>query len=422
MTSKLKETINKSLKDNSIFLLCFLIGFSINVSQVILGVNFSLSDIFLMILIVHLQINRKMVFSRKMLLVFFIIISLRLIATLFLNSWIIMPISLRSILIPFQKLIICILYFLVFYTLGKLSNKVKVVFFSGFEIGTLIIGFLSIVVFYVGPSFIKDIILFGGLRLRGLVNDPNLFGYLQLSGFCIWFYNRFSNKILNVFAFTVYFVSILLTGSKTALLTLVIIFFLTLLYSNFINIEVSKRKLKKLFVVIAISSIVLLFYNALIGLVADLISNTPQLNRSMSVFLDFGNALNVEGSGRGQAWNHAFQIISNTNLLGIGFVDYSAVAKVLFGSSLIAHNTYLQIFVEWGVFPGISVFFIIFMRYLYILIKKDYILSLLISAFFIVSFSVSLQNSRLAWILFAFLFLKTSTISINKFNKTKESK
>lgn len=406
MTSQPKVTCNNLLKDNSIFLLCFLIGFSLNISQVILGMNLSLSDIFLMILIVHLLINKMLVVYRKILVVFLLIISLRLIATILLNTWIVMPLSFRNILIPFQKFIVCVLYFLIFYILGQLSNKTRKVFFSGFEMGTLIIGFLSIAAFYIGPSSIKNIILFGDLRLRGLVNDPNLFGYLQLSGFCIWFYNRFSRKILNLFAFTIYFVSVLLTGSKTALLTLVIIFFLTFIYSNFINIKDSKEKFKKVFIVIAIASVIFLFYNTFFDLVVDLMSSIPQLNRSMSVFLDFDNALNMEGSGRGQTWNHAFQIISNSNLLGVGFVDYSTVARFLFGSSLIAHNTYLQIFVEWGVIPGIVFFTFVFIRYIYCVQKREITIVLLLTVFFIVSLSVSLQNSRLSWIVLSFLFMK----------------
>lgn len=43
--------------------------------------------------------------------------------------------------------------------------------------GTIILGIISLVIFYLGPRSLQSIILFGELRLQGFMNDPNFWLY-----------------------------------------------------------------------------------------------------------------------------------------------------------------------------------------------------------------------------------------------------
>ncbi|EPM6862633.1 hypothetical protein [Enterococcus hirae] len=99
--------------------------------------------------------------------------------------------------------------------------------------------------------------------------------------------------------------------------------------------------------------------------------------------------------------------------MGIGFVDYSSVALSVSGSPTIAHNTFLQIAVEWGIVPAMMGMLLVFGQFVRKLLLKKWLLCLLILANIIFSFSISLQNSRLLWILVGLLVVKEQGSLVN---------
>ncbi|BAO07260.1 hypothetical protein EMQU_1703 [Enterococcus mundtii QU 25] len=110
------------------------------------------------------------------------------------------------------------------------------------------------------------------------------------------------------------------------------------------------------------------------------------------------------GSGRVDAWETAYRLIIDTHFMGIGFMDYSSVAKVISGSPTIAHNTFLQLAVEWGIGPLVVGLIFLVKQSIIELFNKNWIVVALVLGTIFFSFSISLQNSRILWILLAMLF------------------
>ncbi|HDE0623003.1 TPA: O-antigen ligase family protein, partial [Staphylococcus aureus] len=88
----------------------------------------------------------------------------------------------------------------------------------------------------------------------------------------------------------------------------------------------------------------------------------PSLDRMASIFEEGFASLNDSGSERSVVWINAISVIKYTLGFGVGLVDYVHIGSQINGILLVAHNTYLQIFAEWGILFG--ALFIIFMLYL----------------------------------------------------------
>lgn len=396
-----------SLVENRIIsFLVFSVGFSINISQVIFGINIALSDIFLIFLFVYLIYKRIFYLNNSIFLYFLVLIIIRLITTLSLGAWIPLTTNITSTVITLIKFLISLLYLYVFVSIFSLDTKMKVKFLKGLMYGTILLGALSLVIFIGGPEFLQSIILFGGLRLRGFMNDPNFFGYMQISGFCVWLFNRFKSKILNLITITIYVCTVVLSASKSSLLIFLCIISIYLIYKLF----TSKKNLYQItiiiFSVIALIGYIWIEFGKISVLFTDFVNSTPQLTRTMILFENFDTAINAGGSGRTEAWHTAINVIKSTNYLGIGFVNYSDVANYISGARTIAHNTYLQLAVEWGVLPLLISIVIIFRKIIDKIVSKDWNILFIIGVSLVFSLSISLQNSRLLWCLLAILFFK----------------
>jgi len=91
-------------------------------------------------------------------------------------------------------------------------------------------------------------------------------------------------------------------------------------------------------------------------------------------------------------------------LFGVGIGSYGKIGKIYLGSASIAHNTYLQLLVEWG--TVMTTIFFGFIASLIIKTRKSdfgkYLLFLLIPLL-LGSLSISLNNARIFWILLGML-------------------
>src|SRR5690606_38535607 len=117
------------------------------------------------------------------------------------------------------------MYFIVGYNLQRLGWNtlvLKVYAISGF-----IIGVLGIVFTIVGLPILRDLFYYSEIRYKGLMIDPNYFAILQITSL-VYFLRRgglkTATKLIILLAF---FVIILVSGSKTGLITLFL--YLTLL-------------------------------------------------------------------------------------------------------------------------------------------------------------------------------------------------
>jgi len=384
----------------------FLIGFTINITQIFLGINISVSDVFMIFLIIFLFFTNSIYLTKKTTMYFILLLILRFFSTMQISSWLNISISFMPIFITLQKFLISLLYFILFISVLTINPKIKDIFYKGLKYGTLILGTVSVLIYFIGPAILRSVVLFGGIRMRGFMNDPNYFAYMQICGFCVWYLKVFKRKITNLLAIVIYPTTILLSASKTGLIVFIIMLSILSIEKIFKK-RLSPAKLATLFLLISGSlALFYIFYDRILTSLLTFTQTVPQLERIHIVFENFSGAITEGGSGRIDAWDTAYKLIRDTHFMGIGFMDYPSVARVVSGSPTIAHNTYLQLAVEWGI-PFLIIGFIFFTKNFFAkLLHKQYMEVSLSIVTVLFSFGVSLQNSRILWIVLAILFYK----------------
>ena len=314
-----------------------------------------------------------------------------------------------SILKNYIKLIAIFIYFIVGYSISKLNLIDKVL--KWYSVFALIIGIIGDYIYNFKYTIFKEYFVCGNIRLRGLMNDPNYFSVIQITA--LSYFVRTKNlkikyKYLSIF---ILILSVIASGSKTGFVTLFCYFGLLMLEN------ISRINWKWSIITIFVITVILLFllYPSLVLNMIDdklytLESVIPAFNRIEPLLKgDINEAIFEGGSNRNLAWLTALQIIKLSPILGIGIGTYSNIAKWISGSNVIAHNTYLQLLLEWGMLLA-TIFFVYI---IYILSKvlwskkkkietnvilKDTIIILLIA-----SLAISLNNARMFWLFFGSL-------------------
>ncbi|HDK4549403.1 TPA: O-antigen ligase family protein, partial [Staphylococcus aureus] len=136
----------------------------------------------------------------------------------------------------------------------------------------------------------------------------------------------------------------------------------------------------------------------------------PSLNRMLSIFEEGFASLNDSGSERSIVWFNAISVIKYTLGFGVGLVDYVHIGSQINGIQLVAHNTYLQIFAEWGILFGVV--FAVYLIYLLIELfrfndsGKNMTAIIVMLIMLIYFLAVSFNNSRyVAFILGIIVFI-----------------
>ena len=121
-------------------------------------------------------------------------------------------------------------------------------------------------------------------------------------------------------------------------------------------------------------------------------------NRMTSIFKEGTASINESGSDRSLVWLNAISLIKYTLGFGLGLFDYIHVGTYVNGVSLVAHNTYLQIFAEWGILFGlVFIFYLIYLLFNLVKFNKNgrnlvwIVILLILMVYFM---TVSFNNSR----------------------------
>lgn len=404
MDSK-KTTSNTKI----LFFLLTIMSVFLNQSGVLFGINISLSDILLPFVMVILLFENNFRTPKNVFLYFILLTTVVIFTTLF-YSPIKFSISPNPSLFfnGYLKLVVIFLYLVIGYNISK--KGMLNIALKGFVWGAVLSGILGIVTTFFNISAFNDLLYLGGVRYKGFMNDPNYFAVLQNAALA---YVISTEGITNKQRFCiggVLFLSILLTGSKTGLIItalLLLRIIIKKLYVKKINLTKILFVLFVLFLVIILASFI---KAGLEKLVEEGTVVAPIIERSISIFDNFSESLSDNGSGREIAWLHAVNLIKESPLLGVGVGIYQEISMKLFGVNTIAHNTYLQLMVEWG-----SINTLIFIGYLFFTyfkvpnnkVKPYQVKSIknILFVFSIGSLAISLNNARLFWLLFgAFIF------------------
>ncbi|MDJ1090130.1 O-antigen ligase family protein [Macrococcus caseolyticus] len=306
----------------------------------------------------------------------------------------------KSLLVEIMKITILFLYLNLGIQLYA-TNKLKILL-NSFVYASILISAFGLIINHAGGA-IKPYLFFGGFRFKGLLNDPNLFAVSQVIALSLLRDMNLSS-IKKYLYLTIILSGIILSGSKTGLICLIVFMIITFL--KVIRQITSKDIVKYISVLL----IVLVFIYFSKGIVVPE-SFLDSVNRMSQLITDSTTSINESGSSRGNAWNIAIKIIYNSLFLGTGLGTYLLISKNIFNTNVLAHNTYLQLTAEWGLLITLIIVTLILIKLLFILFnyKKidDTFLGELILYFLIGSFSLSLNNSRLFWLLLGpFLMIK----------------
>lgn len=372
------------------------------------GVNFSLADIVCVFLIFFLFLYQQLYIPIAPGLFFLFLSILVLCTAMFYIPYQFMYVSEpKAIFVDYVKLVAIFMYFIVGYNLQRLGWNtlvLKVYAISGF-----IIGVLGIVFTIVGLPILRDLFYYSEIRYKGLMIDPNYFAILQITSL-VYFLRRGGLKTATkLIILLTFFVIILVSGSKTGLITLFL--YLTLL--SFERFFLERKNPVRLSVYLFLAALFAMLLPVFIEFFKKVISEwgslLPTFERLQLLFTDFSSAITESGSERDGIWAVALELIQLSPLLGVGVGTYSGLSAQIFHEPHVAHNTFLQLLAEWGI--PISMLFFTFVFLLLMkatksqfkkeasiheetVIFRDMIIVLLIG-----SMAVSLNNARILWFL-----------------------
>lgn len=369
---------------------------------VISGFNFSIADFSILLLAIYYLKQRRIYLPVGIWVCFSLIFLLRSGVSLFYLPQLAPGASLGWLpsLIKYSSIA---LYGLVGYSIvvGNASGwQTLLKWFLG---ANLVVGALGILLssLQLSESFPM---LFTAYRYRGLMNDPNYFSWLQLMSLPLvplWITKAWQRWLCN----SCLIIATLLSGSKSSFLALLIIVACYIAY----RIVTALPKLTAQVATIMSLSLGILGLSAYLGRAQlttwfNWISQSNESFTRLSSIFTSDNPLSGSGSGRTAAWTHAIGLLEQTNGLGIGFADYGALAERLFASPVIAHNTFLQIAVEWGLFFSCLFFGYLAWQLVRGLLSSSPLsrsLTVMLGIGLIYFLSLSLNNSRVFWLFFA---------------------
>lgn len=410
---------HKSRSTNK-FLICavVLMGIFLNQAYVIFGINTSLADIFLTLIGITL-ITKKELFLAVKPLFFFIVVSLFTICT----AAFYVPYRFSyntdfSILYSYLKLIVVFLYFLIGMNLTRLGLMKKAL--KWFSITSIFVALIGMTFTFLKIGIFSDLLYTGGIRFQGFMNDPNYFAILQIIAFAYFTESRDIPIKYRYTTLVILALSVLMSGSKTGMLTLLFYLFFKitegLLHYNFRPSKIIKFILIIIFIFIGVPVLL----ENIESVVSSISQIVPAFSRVSVLFTDFYGGFIENGSGRDATWEVAINLIEASPILGIGIGTYTGVSRNLWDFGHIAHNTYLQLAVEWGL-PLMIIFFsfvllLIFKVTIFSKIRKDdnVIFRDILIILLFGSLAISLNNARIFW-----LVLGALMYSVRKDTKTK---
>ncbi|KRO09343.1 O-antigen ligase family protein [Paucilactobacillus hokkaidonensis] len=386
------------------FVLVIITGIGLIQSTVLGGLNFSLADISLVLLALLMLSNADAKLPVVELTFLAVVFLSRTIISLILPSWlsIINPEVFASVL----KFGLIIIYFVAGYLIGSRTRAIKLLL-KMFVIANLIIGLVGIITICTNTISIVPG-LFTSFRYKGLMNDPNYFSMLQIM--CLPFIHLFwpHRPVVRGVITLCLVVAAILSGSKSALLVLCLLGIFKLVTGTWKLLK--SGRIPQLTIIVLTILILITIGTLITPQLANVVHTLEAVNPSfarISTLFSGDNPLTSNGSDRTSAWKNALSITATMNGLGIGFHDYGIVANQLVGETVIAHNTILQLVVEWGI--SFTFIFICFMGYQFWrgwrsaqpLVRA---LTSAMAICIIYSMSISLNNSRIFWIFLAIWF------------------
>lgn len=320
----------------------------------------------------------------------------------------------------------------VFYFSSRyiIDEKIKII--KLFHIIFISFLIMSLIIFYFFLKYKWNFIFISSsLMVKNLNNLIGSASWLSIITFSLSF--TFLNRKIN-FKTIIYYVILVISIIVPVLLlrrNIIISSYLAIIIVGFFNYK-NKKYIKSLFVIFVV---IIILFNIFIS------NNDMILSRiySLKEIWDENSSPYGKDYSRIKTWSHALTLFKYNLLFGIGFGNYPHFGQVLpsGGHMAIAHNDFLQIAAETGIFG-----LIIFSFFLIFIFKKSYsllfdlsseyniatALAVFITSIIITSLSTNplfywniniVNNCYLFWVIIAILVNYSHLISINK---TKEER
>jgi O-antigen ligase len=389
-----------------------LIAAFLNQANTVMGINFSFSDVLCLFLTMYLVLKSQFKLLRLPTVYFILLVVFTLFTSfIYVPAYFMYQPGVSSVIVNSIKLLVTFIYFTVGYSLSFLGLDEYIA--KWYSVTAFCMGFVGVLFTIFQTSLFSDILFFGGSRLRGLMNDPNYFSIVQISALVYFTRKTDSKRSIRFGILLVLLFSILASGSKTGMITL-ISYLLFRMIETLFQRKIQIGSLISVVLIMTSSVLVLLNLSTVTEKAVQYLSSLiPSFDRIYLVFTDFSTAVSGMGSERDTTWKVALNLIQQSPVFGIGIGTYAELAKQLYGTSNIAHNTYLQLFSEWGILLASIVFLYIFYMIGNVTFRKNEYSAMTLTirdiliVFLIGSLSISLNNARMFWI---FLGLLASNI------------
>lgn len=334
---------------------CAMLGIFLNQTLVLYGINTSIADLWAVFLILLLSL-RRLVFVPLESALFFTVICV----TGIVSAGVLVPTLIavtadgRLIMAGFAKFAVTYVYFVIGCSIGRLGISHSSL--RWFARGALASAMIGIALSFTTLGANARQTFFTGIRFQGFMNDPNYFAVTQVAAIAVLVGSAHRPNVAPLLPIAILASAVLLSGSRTGVIALAIY----LIWVGFQR-AFSRGRLP-LMVALALTATVAFSAVDWATILTQTSTEIPAFGRVAGFFT---SSSLVEASGRGVAWGNALQAISISPVFGIGFGSYQSVSESLWGVGLIAHNTYLQLAVEWGLLAA-GLFF----GYVIILIVK----------------------------------------------------
>jgi hypothetical protein len=235
-------------------------------------------------------------------------------------------------------------------------------------------------------------------RLIGLLDDPNI--YIFYNTIFLFYFLCNHRSIKNKCGLVLSVMTCILTFSRGGLFALILVFIIYVVIS---------KGIRRLQLILQSICLLIVAYIVAISMKFDILN---MLNQRLEDFQRDG------GSGRFDLWNRGFTYFLQHPFKGIGAFNFSEYNLFFYGEKLYAHNTFIEILAESGIF--IFCLYLLFLFFLMweLLTSKLYkevpYLLLIPIAFFLQMMSLSLVVNEMIFVYLAIL------CSYMKTTKTKE--
>lgn len=381
------------------------LGLFLNHSTAVEGVNLSIADALLLVMIFALAAHRRLILPPFVLLFFILVVVISGLTAVIITPSIFGVDAGPAVMTDIVKMLVSFCY--VICGIGVAMAGIHMSVLRWFAIGASAVALLGIIIEVVGIPALRATMYYGGSRYRGFMVDPNYWAVLACAAIAFLVRDAKMRLLPRLLMILSLVASVLLSASKTGLITMSVLFAVLVIDSA----RKSRLKVEIALVFVGLGVAVTVAWSviaqAVNALVDQYVEAFPQLQRVSLLIEDPVGAISEGGSGRADTWAAGLTMIERSPVFGVGIGSYRSVNGALFGETSVAHNTYLQLAAEWGLPLAI-----LFLGWIAVLLVRAtniggddpiaasdaLVVRNMVIAFLIGSFSLSLNNARMFWL------------------------